>query len=680
MIMKIFLFLLCCVMFVGKLNANDICVIPKPQHMKVKEGVNFTLSESVVVYASPSAMRTASMWVEFVNSALPFDLQLKETSRVDIESGILFSLPESPDDSEAYSLDIDSRRIMMRSSGEAGLFYASQTMNQLLPAQIMGESMALKIIHMPSVSIKDEPRFKWRGFMLDVSRTFYPIDVLKKYIDIISHYKINTFHLHLTDDQGWRIEIKKHPELTAEKATTFPAEFGQPASRSGYYTQEQLKDLVAYAQQRNISIVPEIDVPGHSWPVVISYPELAVHEKVYPDYVMPFLDSYHVWSDQFTPNLLDPTNEKVYEFLDDVFTEVAEIFPSDFIHFGGDEVKHEIWDGSEKVQQFMQFKGICTAEDLQSYFVRRVSDIITSKGKKPMGWNDILSDADKLYRDTHIMSWRGSGSIKDAAKYGFPVVASPTSNLYFDIRQGSQNDGTLADLAYHDPVLLKDVYGYEPTEGLRKAEAECLLGVQANMWTHVAQTVKEMNIQLFPRLLALSEIAWSDKKKDFSDFKNRLQKHYPRLDAMKVDYFKSDCHIIGTWNPGCLADDCVDLEWDVTHKVYADGRAMAGLYYTYGDHRLNIHGMQLLEDGKVIAEDLHEGFADETRATSKYKTYLYYLDIKDYKEGSKYTLRVKVSGQKGNDSYGNVIFSLSPYEPFSAVETTICQSSSQILL
>ena len=679
MIKKISVFLLCSLVFMANMGATDINIIPRPQHMKVRNRTNFILSENVVVYANPAAMETASLWVEFVNSALPFDLQLKETSDTDIDSGILFFLSETSDDSEAYSLDVDSKRILMRSSGKAGLFYASQTLTQLLPPQIMGDSIAREELLIASVSIKDEPRFKWRGFMLDVSRTFYPVDVLKKYIDIISHYKINTLHLHLTDDQGWRIEIKKHPQLTSEKATTFPAHFKQPTSRSGYYTQEELKELVAYAQQRNISIVPEIDVPGHSWPVVITYPELAVNDKLYPDYVMPFIDSYHMWDTQFTPNLLDPTNEKVYEFLDDVFTEVAEIFPSEFIHFGGDEVSHAIWGSSEKIHQFMQSEGIENLEDLQSYFVRRVSDIITSKGKKPIGWNDILSNPDCLYKDTHIMSWIGSQSVKDAAQYGFPVVASPTSNLYFDIRQGTRDDGAMADLAYHDPICLKDVYKYEPIKGLTQAEADCLLGVQANMWTHVAQNVKEMNIQLFPRILALSEIAWADGRKNFSDFKNRLQEHYPRLSAMKVDYFRKDCHVIGTWSPKALSDGCVEWEWDVTDKVYADGRAMAGLYYTHGDNRLKVHGMELLEDGKVIAEDLHLGFADETRATSKYKTYLYYLDVMDYKKGSKYTLRIKVSGHKGNDSYGNVIFSLSPYEPFTSVEP-ICPSSSQLPL
>ena len=217
---------------------------------------------------------------------------------------------------------------------------------------------------------------------------------------------------------------------------------------------------------------------------------------------------------------------------------------------------------------------------------------------------------------------------------------------------------------------MSDVYGYDPAEGLTSRELDCLLGVQANMWPAVPQEVKDINLQNFPRLLGLAEIAWADGKKDFADFENRMNTQYKRLDALKVDYYRPDCHVIATWSPEKVSFiDYTTWEFDVTDKVYDNGRAMAGLFYTKGNDRLNIKSMQLLENGKVIAEDLHRGFADETRTTGKRKNYLYYLDVKNYRKDAKYTLRMEVSGYRGTDSYGNVIFSLSPYVPFQSVES-----------
>ena len=662
------MFLFC--LFPFWMQADEIaCILPKPAHISVQDEKGFLINTKTVIYTTPQASATAELWAATLRQGTGLELPVKVTSRAANKQGICFVLPEKTTDTESYSLNITPKRVLIQSQGEAGLFYGAQTLNQLLPAEMLEGKGNIQEMSLPSLAIQDSPRFKWRGYMQDVSRTFYSIDVLKKYIDVMSLYKLNTLHLHLTDDQGWRIEIKKYPRLTSEKATRFPDEYKQPEKRSGFYTQEELKDLVAYAAARHIRIVPEIDVPGHCWPVLINYPELAVSSNLYPDYVMPFCATYHVWGHQFTPNTLDPTNEKVYQFLDDVFTELVEIFPSEYIHFGGDEVVHSVWQNEPRIKQFMADKGMKRVEELQSYFVSRVSKIIRSKGKQPIGWNDILSDAKNLPKGTNIMSWIGSSAVKDAAQYGFPTIATPSSHLYFDIRQGSRDDGLLADLAYAHVISLQNVYEYDPANGLTDQEQKCLLGVQANMWPAVPQEVKDINVQNFPRLLALAEIAWADGKKDFQDFETRLAPQYKRLNALKIDYYRPGGHIIATWEPKDVkTNDYVVWEWDVTPKVYANGRAMAGLFYTQGKNKLNIKKMQLLENGKVIAEDTHRGFADETRATSKPKNYLYFLDVKDYKPQARYTLRAEVSGYAGTESYGNVIFSLAPYQDFSAVE------------
>ena len=650
------------------MQADELaCILPKPTHISVQNEKGFQISAKTIIYATPQASATAELWAATLRKGTGLKLPVKVTTRAANKQGICFVLPEKTIDTESYSLNITKKRVLIESQGAAGLFYGAQTVNQLLPAEVLEEKGNIQEISLPSLTVQDSPRFKWRGYMQDVSRTFYSVDVLKKYIDVMALYKLNTLHLHLTDDQGWRIEIKKYPHLTSEKATRFPDEYKQPEKRSGFYTQEEMKDLVAYAAARHIRIVPEIDVPGHCWPVLINYPELAVSSYLYPDYVMPFCATYHVWGHQFTPNTLDPTSEKVYQFLDDVFTELVEIFPSEYIHFGGDEVVHSVWQNEPRIKQFMADKGMKRVEELQSYFVSRVSKIIRSKGKQPIGWNDILSDAKNLPKGTNIMSWIGSSAVKNAAQYGFPTIATPSSHLYFDIRQGSPDDGLLADLAYPYAISLQNVYEYDPANGLTEKEKECLLGVQANMWPAVPQEVKDINVQNFPRLLALAEIAWADGKKDFE---KRLAPQYNRLDALKIDYYRPGGHIIATWEPKDVkTNDYVVWEWDVTSKVYANGRAMAGLFYTKGKNKLNIKKMQLLENGKVIAEDTHRGFADETRATSKPKNYLYFLDVKDYKPQAKYILRAEVSGYTGTDSYGNVIFSLAPYKDFSAVET-----------
>lgn len=653
------------------MQADELaCILPKPTHISVQNEKGFQISAKTIIYATPQASATAELWAATLRKGTGLKLPVKVTTRAANKQGICFVLPEKTIDTESYSLNITKKRVLIESQGAAGLFYGAQTVNQLLPAEVLEEKGNIQEISLPSLTVQDSPRFKWRGYMQDVSRTFYSVDVLKKYIDVMALYKLNTLHLHLTDDQGWRIEIKKYPHLTSEKATRFPDEYKQPEKRSGFYTQEEMKDLVAYAAARHIRIVPEIDVPGHCWPVLINYPELAVSSYLYPDYVMPFCATYHVWGHQFTPNTLDPTSEKVYQFLDDVFTELVEIFPSEYIHFGGDEVVYSVWQNEPRIKQFMADKGMKQVEELQSYFVSRVSKIIRSKGKQPIGWNDILSDAKNLPKGTNIMSWIGSSAVKNAAQYGFPTIATPNSHLYFDIRQESPDDGLLADLAYPYAISLQKVYEYDPANGLTEKEKECLLGVQANMWPAVPQEVKDINVQNFPRLLALAEIAWADGKKDYQDFEKRLAPQYNRLDALKIDYYRPGGHIIATWEPKDVkTNDYVVWEWDVTSKVYANGRAMAGLFYTKGKNKLNIKKMQLLENGKVIAEDTHRGFADETRATSKPKNYLYFLDVKDYKPQAKYILRAEVSGYTGTDSYGNVIFSLAPYKDFSAVET-----------
>ena len=312
-------------------------------------------------------------------------------------------------------------------------------------------------------------------------------------------------------------------------------------------------------------------------------------------------------------------------------------------------------------------------EQLQSYFVTRVSKIITDNGKSPIGWNDILSDASSLPKSTAIMSWLGSDAVKDAAKYGFKVVATPTSPLYFDISQDNVNDGTMVDWNYGGGDgkngrgnTIKKVYAYDLANGLSEDEKKYLLGVQANMWPAVAQEVKDLNVQNFPRLLAVSEIAWtSPASKNYDNFQSRLANHYPRLDILKIDYFKKGGYIINTWIPSQITMEFETKRWDVTQQIYTNGRAQAGFLFTNGASFLKVKNVKLLQNGKVIATDNHESLADKFRGTPfKKDMFFYILNVNTYNPKAKYTLEADIAGSKSSDSYGNITFNLSPAKPF----------------
>ena len=653
---------------------STISIIPKPVSLTAGEGF-FNLTKNTKIYSNKNSLPIASFFNALTKQSTGYNLSIATNGVNDVKNGIHLIIDKNFTDtiSGAYTLEITTNTIVAKASDNIGLFYAVQSIRQLLPASFESSALVKGKWQIPVLTIQDAPRFQWRGYMKDVSRTFYSVDVIKKYLDVMALYKLNVFHFHLTDDQGWRIEIKKHPELTSTKATIFGETSKQPKERSGFHTQAQIKDIVHYASERFITIVPEIDVPGHCWPMVITNPNLGTNKTLKPDYVVSFMDSYAQWGFQYTPNPLDPTKEEVYTFLADIFKEVATLFPGKYIHFGGDEVRHEFWEKSPTIQTFMKEKGMTTVTQLQSYFVTRVSKIITDNGKNPIGWNDILADASTLPKSTAIMSWIGSSAVKDAAKYGFFVIATPTSPLYFDISQDNVNDGTMVDWNYGGGDgkngggnTLKKVYAYDPDRGLTAQEKKYVLGIQANMWPAVAQEVKDINVQNFPRLLAVSEIAWTyPENKNYESFLTRLSNHYPRLDIMGIDYFKKGGYIINTWNPVQISTDFRTLKWDVTANIYANGRAQAGFLFTSGNSFLKVKNVKLLENGVEIATDNHESIADKFRGTPfKKNMFFYILEVGKYNPKAKYTLQADVAGSSGTDSKGNITFNLSPYKPF----------------
>ena len=292
-------------------------IIPKPSQIELTKG-SFNLSGDTKLYTNTIPSNAASFFAALIKQSTGYKLSVSKATSNAVNKGIYLFVDKNFADTVrgAYSLEVTTNTVVARAADDIGLFYAAQTIRQLLPATIEGtKKVANARWEIPALKINDTPRFQWRGYMLDVSRTFYGVDVIKKYLDILALYKLNVFHFHLTDDQGWRVEIKKHPELTSAKATTFGPTSNQPKERSGYYTQSHIKEIVSYASERNIDIVPEIDVPGHNWPIVITNPQLGTNDMLKPDYVISFIDSYSHWGFQYTPNPLDPTKEEVYTFL-----------------------------------------------------------------------------------------------------------------------------------------------------------------------------------------------------------------------------------------------------------------------------------------------------------------------------------------------------------------------------
>lgn len=667
--MKISLLLLIFVLTFLKLTyAQQHNIIPCPQKITIHQSY-FQIDENTNISTHNIDTTVLSLFANQlrISSGLHLKFTKKKTNKsISFEIDKKLNLPNS----DGYTLIINEKGVNVKAINNTGIFHATQTLRLLLQSEFeSGSRVEHTLWRIPYVEIMDYPRYNWRGYMKDVSRTFYSVEVIKKYLDAMALYKMNTFHWHLTDDQGWRIEIKKYPDLTSKKTTTFHHTTNQPAERSGFYTQYQIREIVEYAKERQITIVPEIDVPGHSWPTLLVYPELGVNKNSYPNHVFPFVASWSYWGTQFTPNTLDPTKEIVYDFLDNVFMEIADLFPGEYIHFGGDEVRHALWENEPHIQKFMVEKNIHNVHELQSYFVNRVSAIIEKKGKKPIGWNDILKGAESLSRSTAIMSWLGESATKEATHQGFYTIATPSSHLYFDITQEDRNDGTVSDLAYPHIITLKKVYEFDPAGKLTDQEEKYLLGVQANQWPAVPQEVKDINVQNFPRLLAVAEIGWASKEnKDYEKFYGRVQANYARLDSMRIDYFLPGGYKIASWKSNDIQEEYKTITYDVTSQIYTNGRAQAGFFFTDGDNFLEIDGAQLLENGTIVSEDRHHALADNFRGTNKIKPYLFNFKIDNYDPTAKYEIRALVRVVGGINSKGNVTFNLSPYRPFDIVK------------
>ncbi|MDT9698652.1 beta-N-acetylhexosaminidase [Streptomyces sp. P17] len=493
----------------------------------------FPLDGETVLHAAPGTERVG-LWLRSTLSAatgLPF-----ADGRND--NGIELSVdPEMA--GEAYRIVIDGYAIRIQGGSAAGVFWGAQTFRQLLGADAFRRAPidpACLEWQVPMVVIEDSPRFRWRGLMLDVARHFMPKDGVLRYLDLMAAHKLNVLHFHLTDDQGWRVEIKKYPRLTEVGSWRERTKFGHRASplweekpHGGYYTQDDIREIVAYAAERHITVVPEIDVPGHSQAAIAAYPELGNTDVI-------DTTSLTVWDNWgISANVLAPTDNTL-RFYEGVFEELLDLFPSEFVHVGGDECLKDQWRQSPTAQTRIKELGLADEDALQAWFVGHFDNWLSARGRRLIGWDEILEGG--LAPGAAVSSWRGYEGGIAAARAGHDVVMCPEQYVYLDHRQDAGAD---------EPVpigyvrTLEDVYRFEPVPpSLTSQEARHVLGTQANVWTEVMEDHARVDYQAFPRLAAFAEVAWSalpaPGERDFADFERRMTSHYARLDALGVGY------------------------------------------------------------------------------------------------------------------------------------------------
>ena len=517
-------------------TTEDITVIPKPVALNLEQGSFEFTGKTTFVTTDASQKEVTKVLIDKFKNAAGWTLSISE--KAPENNFIQFTVDENLE-KEAYKLEVNSSRVIISASGNAGFLYGIETLRQLLPVSIESESVVSnEQWQIPNLSITDNPRYKYRGLMLDVSRHFFEIDYLKKTIDRLAMLKMNVLHLHLVDDQGWRIEIKKYPKLTEVGAwrvdqedkhwdgrdETSPDEKG---TYGGFYTQDQLKDLVAYAATKNVEIIPEIEIPAHVSSAIAAYPGLSCHERpigVPSGGVWPITDIYC------------PGKEHTFEFLENVLVEVMDIFPSKYIHVGGDEATKTNWEKCADCKKRMRSEKLENVEELQSYFIKRMERLINSKGKRLIGWDEILEGG--LAPEATVMSWRGVAGGLEAAKQGHDVIMTPGSHCYFDHYQGPQNEEPLAWGGY---TPLSKVYTFDPiVEGMTETEANHVLGGQANLWSEQIKTESHSEYMIFPRLAALSETLWSTtESRNWEDFSLRMTSMFKRYDVIDINYAKS---------------------------------------------------------------------------------------------------------------------------------------------
>jgi hexosaminidase len=526
-------------------QSNGIHIIPEPVKITVQSGNFIITPKTVIIVGDSGDMHAANFLNHYLNKNYHFQLPINTNPTNGKITIATKKFIKAPQNAEHYSFVSTPNGVSISGNSYVGSFYGVQTLIQLLPVNFTDGQLPIA-----AVNIEDEPRFAYRGMHLDVGRHFFSVDFIKEYIDFIALYKMNTFHWHLTEDQGWRIEIKKYPKLTtigAYRNGTIighaPGTGNDKIKYGGYYTQKQIKEIVQYAANRFITIIPEIEMPGHASAAIAAYPELSC----FPEKNTPTPQNKQLWSGDTTGKQVQQSwgvfddvfcpSEYTFHFIENVLDEVMQLFPSKYIHIGGDECPKNYWKASALCQQLMKEKGLKDEHELQSYFIQRVEKYINSKGRQIIGWDEILEGG--LAPNATVMSWRGEKGGIEAAQQKHNVIMTPGAWCYFDHSQNKPEDSLT--IGGYTPV--QKVYSYEPVpKELNKNEIKFILGAQGNVWTEYMAYPTKVEYMILPRMSALSEVLWSPaEKKDWKNFKNKLEFDTKRYQLWQV-HFNENWH------------------------------------------------------------------------------------------------------------------------------------------
>lgn len=536
-------------------SLNRYTIIPRPAQLDPRAG-EFVIDRATTILvplAQPALKVIADSFANQINRSSGLSVTVRNEGRVNngLKSIQFLPIRDTTLGTEGYRIDATDKLVSVEASTPTGFFYAVQTLYQLLPPAVLAlktlvPAPALTTLILPACRIQDRPRYGYRGLHLDVGRHFFPVSFIKRYLDLMALHKFNNFHWHLTDDQGWRLEIRKYPKLTqvgANRRETIVGHYddydpqvfdGKPYG--GFYTQDEVRDVVRYAATKHINVVPEIELPGHALAALAAYPELNC-EPARPGLANAYqvATKWGVFTDVFCPT------EKTFGFLQDVLTEVMALFPGKYIHIGGDECPKDAWRKSEFCQQLIKREGLTDENGLQTYFINRIDQFVTSKGRRIIGWDEILegnSSSTRLSPNATVMSWRGTKGGLEAARQRHDVIMTPGQFCYLDHYQG---DPALEPMGFGGILPLALVYGYNPTPaGLSPAEATHILGAQGNVWTEYIPTAEQAEYMVWPRAAALSEVVWTPLAlKNYGDFARRLPTHLERLTHLNVNFART---------------------------------------------------------------------------------------------------------------------------------------------
>lgn len=526
---RLFFILLACAVIpclAAPVITADYNVVPLPNSVTMTGDEPFELTPSTTVAypeGNKDMERNAQFLARYVNDATGMTLSVVPGKA---KKGIRLVLDKKVSGEEAYTIMVDKKGVTIAGSTPKGVFYGVQTLRKSLPVG------TATVVRLPSVKISDSPRFVHRGMMLDCSRHFFPLEFVKRYIDLIAMHNMNVFHWHLSDDQGWRIEIKKYPELTIKGSRRSGTVIGYNTALDdsipygGYYTQEQAREIVEYARQRYVTVIPEIDMPGHMLAALATYPELGCTGGPY--------EVGHRWG--IYKDVLCVGNDKIYDFCEGVLDEIMQIFPSKLIHIGGDETPTEVWEKCPKCIKRAEDNNM-TVKQVQSYFTSRIEKYVNSRGRRIIGWDEILGG--DISQSAVIQSWRDTKHGRIAAEAGHDVIMSPTSHCYFDYSQADEKNSKYEPTLCGGYIPVEKVYAFESCdENLSESSRPHILGVQANIWAEYLLYPNQVEYQALPRMAALAEVQWTSGKKDYQAFLKRLNRLVSFYDLYKLTYAK----------------------------------------------------------------------------------------------------------------------------------------------